>query len=155
MKKTKVIVLAENALTTPGKLVRYINSLNLPILVKETCFGAYIEGEEDLVDKVSQEIRNFEKNRIFCKDRGYPIWDKRRCRAFRGGGPREGFHQLEAEQAVLDKIGLALDKIEKEGLKPIDEILEKENILMEKNSKLPVEKFKEVIDKVLGIKNEA
>ncbi|CAB3287822.1 conserved protein of unknown function [Methanocaldococcus lauensis] len=155
MKKTKVIVLAENALTTPGKLVRYINSLNLPIVVKETCFGAYIEGEEDLVDKVSQEIRNFEKNRIFCKDRGYPIWDKRRCRAFRGGGPREGFHQLEAEQAVLDKIGLALDKIEKEGLKPMDEILEKENILMEKNSKLPVEKFKEVIDKVLGIKNEA
>ncbi|WP_456371574.1 methanogenesis marker 6 protein [Methanocaldococcus sp.] len=155
MKKTKVIVLAENALTTPGKLVRYINSLNLPILVKETCFGAYIEGEEDLVDKVSQEIRNFEKNRIFCKDRGYPIWDKRRCRAFRGGGPREGFHQLEAEQAVLDKIGLALDKIEKEGLKSMEEILEKENILIEKNSKLPVEKFKEVIDKVLGIKNEA
>ncbi|CAB3290257.1 conserved protein of unknown function [Methanocaldococcus lauensis] len=155
MKKTKVIVLAENALTTPGKLVRYINSLNLPIVVKETCFGAYIEGEEDLVDKVSQEIRNFEKNRIFCKDRGYPIWDKRRCRAFRGGGPREGFHQLEAEQAVLDKIGLALDKIEKEGLKPMDEILEKENILMEKNSKLPVEKFKKVINRVLGIKNEA
>ncbi|MCQ6254188.1 methanogenesis marker 6 protein [Methanocaldococcus sp.] len=155
MKKTKVIVLAENALTTPGKLVRYINSLNLPILVKETCFGAYIEGEEDLVDKVSQEIRSFEKNRIFCKDRGYPIWDKRRCRAFRGGGPREGFHQLEAEQAVLDKIGLALDKIEKEGLKSMEEILEKENILIEKNSKLPVEKFKEVIDKVLGIKNEA
>ncbi|AIJ06256.1 hypothetical protein JH146_1414 [Methanocaldococcus bathoardescens] len=154
MKKTKVIVLAENALTTPGKLVRYLNSLNLPIIVKETCFGAYIEGEEELVDKLAQEIRNYEKNRIFCKDRGYPIWDKRRCRAFRGGGPREGFHQLEAEQAVLDKIGLALDKLEKEGLKPMEEVLAKENELIEKEKKISVEEFKNIIEKVLGSKNE-
>ncbi|XRP97511.1 methanogenesis marker 6 protein [Methanocaldococcus sp. 16A] len=155
MKKTKVIVLAENSLTTPGKLVRYLNSLNLPIVVKETCFGAYIEGEEELVDKLAQEIRNYEKNRIFCKDRGYPIWDKRRCRAFRGGGPREGFHQLEAEQAVLDKIGLALDKLEKEGLKPMEEVLAKENELIKKEKKISVEEFKNIVKKVLGSKNEA
>ncbi len=155
MKKTKVIVLAENALTTPSKLVRYINTLNQPIAVKETCFGAYIEGEEELVDKLAQEIRNFERNRIFCKDRGYTIWDKRRCRAFRGGGPREGFHQLEAEQAVLDKIGLALDKIDKEGVKPMEEILKKENELIKKETKIPVEEFKKVVEKVLGSKNEA
>ncbi|XRO77221.1 methanogenesis marker 6 protein [Methanocaldococcus sp. 10A] len=155
MKKTKVIVLAENSLTTPGKLVRYLNSLNLPIVVKETCFGAYIEGEEELVDKLAQEIRNYEKNRIFCKDRGYPIWDKRRCRAFRGGGPREGFHQLEAEQAVLDKIGLALDKLEKEGLKPMEEVLAKENELIKKEKKISVEEFKNIVEKVLGSKNEA
>ncbi|WP_064496514.1 methanogenesis marker 6 protein [Methanocaldococcus jannaschii] len=155
MKKTKVIVLAENALTTPGKLVRYINTLNQPVIVKETCFGAYIEGEEELVDKLAQEIRNYERNRIFCKDRGYAIWDKRRCRAFRGGGPREGFHQLEAEQAVLDKIGLALDKIDKEGIKPMEEVLAKENELIKRETKIPVEEFKNIIEKVLGSKNEA
>jgi putative methanogenesis marker protein 6 len=155
MKKTKVIVLAENSLTTPGKLVRYLNSLNLPIVVKETCFGAYIEGEEELIDKLAQEIRNFEKNRIFCKDRGYAIWDKRRCRAFRGGGPREGFHQLEAEQEVLDKIGLALDKIDKEGLKPVEEIASKENELIQKETKISVEELENIIERVLGSKNEA
>jgi putative methanogenesis marker protein 6 len=155
MKKTKVIVLAENASTTPSRLVRYINSLNKPILVKETCFGAYIEGEEEIVDELAKEIREFEKNRIFCKDRGYAIWDKRRCRAFRGGGPREGFHQLEAEQSVLDKIGLALDKIEKEGLKHIDEISAKENELIEKETKLSVEEFKKIVDRALGGRNEA
>ncbi|ACV24532.1 methanogenesis marker 6 protein [Methanocaldococcus fervens] len=155
MKKTKVIVLAENALTNPGKLTRYLNSLKQPIVVKETCFGAYIEGEEELVDKLAQDIRNFEKNRIFCKDRGYPIWDERRCRAFRGGGPREGFHQLEAEQAVLDKIGLALDKIEKEGLTPMEEVLAKERELIKRESKIPVEEFKNIVEKVLGSKNEA
>ncbi|XRO75281.1 methanogenesis marker 6 protein [Methanocaldococcus sp. 28A] len=155
MKKTKVIVLAENSLTTPGKLVRYLNSLNLPVVVKETCFGAYIEGEEELVDKLAQEIRNYEKNRIFCKDRGYPIWDKRRCRAFRGGGPREGFHQLEAEQAVLDKIGLALDKLEKEGVKPMEDVLTKENEMIKKEKKISVEEFKNIVEKILGSKNEA
>ncbi|WP_017981020.1 methanogenesis marker 6 protein [Methanocaldococcus villosus] len=149
MMKTKVIVLADNATTTPGKLFRYINSLNEPIIVKETCFGCYIEGEEEIVDRLAQKIRNFERNRIFCKDRGYAIWDKRRCRAFRKGGAREGFHQLEAEQKVLSYIGLALDEIDKNGVKPIEEILEKEKKILEKERKLPVEEFKRVIEKIL------
>ncbi|AEF95902.1 methanogenesis marker 6 protein [Methanotorris igneus] len=142
--KTKVIVLADNAETTPSKLFRFLNSLNYDINVKETCFGAYIEGEDDVVDKVANIVRNLEKNRIFCKDRGFPIWDKRRCRAFRGGGPREGFHQLEAEQKILDKIAKALDEIEKEGIHQIDEI-EKEKV-DDKTKKLDVETFKKIID---------
>lgn len=71
------------------------------------------------------------------------------------GGPREGFHQLEAEQAVLDKIGLALDKIDKEGIKPMEEVLAKENELIKRETKIPVEEFKNIIEKVLGSKNEA
>ncbi len=148
MKKTKAIVLADNALTTPGKLVRYINSLKLPIEVKETCFGCYIEGDPEIIDELSQKIRNFERNRIFCRDRGYEIWDKRRCRAYRGGGPREGFHQLEAEQRVLSYIGLALDKIDKEGLKDIDKVLEEEGNIITEEKPIPVEKFREIIEKL-------
>ncbi|WP_423792022.1 methanogenesis marker 6 protein [Methanocaldococcus indicus] len=147
MKKTKAIVLADNALTTPGRLVRYINSLKLPVDVKETCFGCYIEGDWDLVDELAQKIRDFERNRIFCRDRGYPIWDKRRCRAFRGGGPREGFHQLEAEQSVLSYLGLALDDIDKNGLKDLNEILEKERKLIKEEKYLPVDKFKMIVEK--------
>jgi len=141
--KTKVIVLADNAQTTPSKLFRFLNSLNYDINVKETCFGAYIEGEDDVVDEVTNIVRNLEKNRIFCKDRGFPIWDKRRCRAFRGGGPREGFHQLEAEQRALDKIAKALDEIEKEGIS-IEKI--EETKIVDKHKKLDVETFKKIID---------
>ncbi|ADG13449.1 methanogenesis marker 6 protein [Methanocaldococcus infernus] len=150
MKKTKVIVLADNAKTSPSRLLRYIASLKIPgIIAKETCFGGYIEGEAELVDELAKKIREFERNRIFCRDRGYPIWDKRRCRAFRGGGPREGFHQLEAEQKVLDKIGLALDKIDKYGVMPMDEVLKKEEKLLKKEKPLSVEKFKEIVERAL------
>ncbi|EHP89526.1 methanogenesis marker 6 protein [Methanotorris formicicus] len=143
--KTKVIVLADNAETTPSKLFRFLNSLNYDINVKETCFGAYIEGEDDVVDEVTNIVRNLEKNKIFCKDRGFPIWDKRRCRAFRGGGPREGFHQLEAEQRVLNKIAEALDEIEKEGILPMEKVDEEK---IEKH-KLDIKAFIKIIDEEL------
>jgi putative methanogenesis marker protein 6 len=144
--KSKVIVLAENANTTPSRLFRYLNSLDYDINVKETCFGAYIEGEDEVVDKVAEMVRDLEKNKIFCKDRGFPIWDKRRCRAFRKGGPREGFHQLEAEQKILDRIAKGLESVESE------EKLNKEEIEKEyekiKTKKLSPEKFKEIVDSI-------
>ncbi|MBP2172481.1 methanogenesis marker 6 protein [Methanococcus voltae] len=112
--KSKVIMLADDAKTSPSKLFRYLNSLEEDINVKETCFGAFIEGEDELVDKIADKVRDLEKNKIFCKDRGFPIWDKRRCRAFRKGGPREGFHQLEAEHRALKTISEGLDEYESE-----------------------------------------
>ena len=120
--KTKVIVLSEDAKTSPSKLFRFLNSLDYNIKVKETCFGAYIEGEDEVVDEIANIVRNLEKNKIFCKDRGFPIWDKRRCRAFRKGGPREGFHQLEAEQKALELISKGLEEVEKEDGLNIEEI---------------------------------
>ncbi|AEH07214.1 methanogenesis marker 6 protein [Methanothermococcus okinawensis] len=145
--KTKVIVLAEDANTSPSKLFRYLNSLNYDIKVKETCFGAYIEGEDELVDKIADMVRNLEKNKIFCKDRGFPIWDKRRCRAFRKGGPREGFHQLEAEQKALELISKGLEEVEKGELN-IDEIDRKYNSILEKNKKISIDEFKKIAEAV-------
>ncbi len=143
--KTKVIVLSEDAKTSPSKLFRFLNSLDDNIKVKETCFGAYIEGDDELVDKIANDVRNFEKNKIFCKDRGFPIWDKRRCRAFRKGGPREGFHQLEAEQKTLELISKGLEEVEKEEIINIDEINKEYNSILKEDKKLDVTKFKEII----------
>ncbi|WP_421077219.1 methanogenesis marker 6 protein [Methanothermococcus sp. Ax23] len=146
--KTKVIVLSEDAKTSPSKLFRFLNSLDYNIKVKETCFGAYIEGEDEVVDEIANIVRNLEKNKIFCKDRGFPIWDKRRCRAFRKGGPREGFHQLEAEQKALELISKGLEEVEKEDGLNIEEIDSKYNSILEKYKRLDINKFKEIVESI-------
>jgi putative methanogenesis marker protein 6 len=151
--KTKVIVLSEDAKTSPSKLFRYLNSLDDNIKVKETCFGGYIEGDDELVDKIANDVRNLEKNKIFCKDRGFPIWDERRCRAFRKGGPREGFHQLEAEQKALELISKGLEVVESkekncENLN-IDELNEEYEHILDEDKKLDVNKFKDIIDGII------
>ena len=148
MMKSKVIVLSEDAKTSPSKLFRFLNSLDYDIKVKETCFGAMIEGEDDIIDEISNIVRNLEKNKIFCKDRGFPIWDERRCRAFRKGGPREGFHQLEAEQKALELISKGLEEVEKEELN-IEEIDGKYKSILERSKKLDINKFKEIAESII------
>ena len=145
--KSKVIVLSEDAKTSPSKLFRFLNSLDYDIRVKETCFGAMIEGEDKVIDEIADIVRNLEKNKIFCKDRGFPIWDERRCRAFRKGGPREGFHQLEAEQKALELISKGLEEVEKEELN-IEEIDSKYKSILEGDKKLDINKFKEIAESI-------
>ncbi|HIQ32728.1 MAG TPA: methanogenesis marker 6 protein [Methanothermococcus okinawensis] len=147
--KTKVIVLSEDARTSPAKLFRFLNSLDYDIKVKETCFGAYIEGEEEVVDKVANIVRNLERNKIFCKDRGFPIWDKRVCRAFRGGGPRFGFHQLEAEQRILEWVSKGLEELER-GDVDEEEIERRYKKILSRYEKLDVEKFREIVEEELS-----
>jgi putative methanogenesis marker protein 6 len=146
--KSKVIVLSEDAKTSPSKLFRFLNSLDYDIKVKETCFGAMIEGDDDVIDEISNIVRNLEENKIFCKDRGFPIWDERRCRAFRKGGPREGFHQLEAEQKALELISKGLEEVEKEELN-IEEINGKYKSILERSKKLDINKFKEIAESII------
>jgi len=147
--KTKVIVLSEDAKTSPAILFRFLNSLDYDIKVKETCFGAYIEGEDEVVDEVAHIVRNFERNKIFCKDRGFPIWDKRVCRAFRGGGPRFGFHQLEGEQRLLVYISRGLEELERGELDE-EEIERKYREILSRHEKIDVEKFKEILEEELS-----
>jgi putative methanogenesis marker protein 6 len=146
--KSKVIVLSEDAKTSPSKLFRFLNSLDYNIRVKETCFGAMIEGEDKVIDEIADIVRNLEKNKIFCKDRGFPIWDERRCRAFRKGGPREGFHQLEAEQKALELISKGLEEVEKEDKLNIEEIDSKYKSILEGDKKLDINKFKEIAESI-------
>lgn len=120
--ETRVILIAPDSEVTPEQVKSKILSLisedvyaaGMDIRVKETCFGALVEGEEKKVREIVEEVRKLDKNGIFSKPRGFPIGDPRICRATRKGGPRPGFHQLELEYELLPEVRAALDKIEKE-----------------------------------------
>ena len=39
--------------------------------VKKTCFGAIIDGEEDVIKSLVEEIKGLDPSGIFIKDRGF------------------------------------------------------------------------------------
>jgi len=125
--ETRVILISPDSVITPEGLKSKILGIvsedtsmaSLDIRVKETCFGALVEGEAEKIRGIVEKVRELDKNGIFSKPRGFPIGDPRICRATRKGGPRPGFHQLELEQELLPMVRAALDKIENEKEKEI------------------------------------
>jgi putative methanogenesis marker protein 6 len=117
--ETRVILISPDSEITPGQVKSRILSMisedasiaSSDIRVKETCFGALLEGEQEKIREIADEVREMDPNGIFSKPRGFPIGDPRICRATRKGGPRPGFHQLELEYQLLPKVRKALDKI--------------------------------------------
>jgi putative methanogenesis marker protein 6 len=77
------------------------------VQIKETCFGLVITGPEDEVDRLVAEIRKFDPDRIFVKDRGFPPGDERRCRANLGGA-RPGFYGHENEMRLVRYVSSGL-----------------------------------------------
>ena len=120
--ETRVILISPDSVITPegvkskilGMVSEDASMASLDIRVKETCFGALVEGEAEKIREIVEKVRELDKNGIFSKPRGFPIGDPRICRATRRGGPRPGFHQLELEQGLLPMVRAALDKIENE-----------------------------------------
>jgi putative methanogenesis marker protein 6 len=117
--ETRVILISPDSEITPEQLKSRLLALisedksmaGSDVRVKETCFGALIEGEGQTLREIAEEVRKIDTNGIFSKPRGFPIGDPRICRATRKGGPRPGFHQLEVESQLLPKVRKALDKI--------------------------------------------
>ncbi|MEM0301693.1 MAG: methanogenesis marker 5 protein [Archaeoglobaceae archaeon] len=114
--KVRYLVLSPHAGMNPEELVFRILDLNFDGTVKETCFGAIVEGEEREVDRIAETLRK-EYYYIFSKERGYPIGDKRICRAQRGGGARTGFYQIEYELEFLPLISEAIKDLKFEKAK--------------------------------------
>lgn len=120
--ETRVILISPDSVITPegvkSKILGIVSEdtsmASSDIRVKETCFGALVEGEAEKIREIVEKVRELDKNGIFSKPRGFPIGDPRICRATRRGGPRPGFHQLELEQELLPMVRAALDKIENE-----------------------------------------
>ncbi len=108
MNKTYLIVISPDCNLTSKALFYYIVGLGLQITVKETCFGVFIEGEKEEVEKAVEKTMKLEPNKLFIKERGYPIWDSRICRMKQKSGPRPGFLQLEAEYKILPIISEAI-----------------------------------------------
>ena len=132
-----MIVIAPSSELTPDQVARFIHSLALKINVKETCYGANIEGPRSDVHKALVEVRKLDPNRIYSKVRAFPIGDERRCRAHHGSKP--GFPQLEKEWKDLSMIDKGLCAAES------GERCEEK----ERPKKLPVKRLQEIIDEVI------
>lgn len=124
-KVTRMIILGPSANISQSELVRKLHMMELPLTIKSTCYGAAVSGEEDVVKKAVDGVRELDPYNIFSKDRGFPPGDPRRCRAKRGGA-REGFHQLEKEFELLDAVGNALEHPQKVSLKKAKKVLPEE-----------------------------
>ena len=110
--ESRIFVISPSSNLTPSVLYRLLIGQNLPLKMKETCFGLIVEGDKDSIKKALQRLREFDKYDIFSKVRAYPPGDLRICRATRGGGPRFGFHFMEFELEMLPLVGAALRSLD-------------------------------------------
>lgn len=126
-----MFVIADTSSLTPQTVINYIVSLGKTLNIKDTCYGIMAEGDDDVIENVTQKVREKFGPDIFSKHRAYPIGDERRCRATRGGGARPGYYFLVEEYKLLPIISNVLKEgkfrtIDKKKNKPVDvEILKK------------------------------
>lgn len=105
---TKYVITSSESNILPSDIAMKIYASKYDVVVKETCFGVVINGEEDVINALIKEIRAMDPSGIFFKDRGFPPGDPRRCRGRRGGGARPGFYMIESESKILPMISRAL-----------------------------------------------
>lgn len=133
-------VMVESFDITPADLALRGYEISKGVMIKETCFGLVISGDEGEVDRIVAELRKIDPDHIFVKDRGFPPGDSRRCRANLGGA-RPGYNGLEFEMSIIPYVSHGL-----EALKNIDEntVPPMENPL--EHQLLDIYKLKKLID---------
>jgi len=104
------VVVVESLTLTPAELAIRAYEISQGVMIKETCFGLVINGEERVVDELIQKLRAVDPDTIFVKDRGFVPGDPRRCRA-NIGGARPGFHGIEYETAILPYVSHGLAEL--------------------------------------------
>ena len=114
---TKYVVI-ESFDMTPADLAVRAYEIAQGVLIKETCFGLVINGEEREVDRIIEELQKVDPDHIFVKDRGFPPGDPRRCRANLGGA-RPGFFGMEFEMGILPYISHGLARIRQGAVEPL------------------------------------
>ncbi len=107
-------VFVESPATTPADLALRAYEASEGVMIKETCFGLQVTGGPEEVDRLIRQIRAFDPNHIFVKDRGFPPGDPRRCRANLGGA-RPGYFGHEFEFPILRFISHGLEELERRG----------------------------------------
>ena len=123
MRVTKYVITSPECTDIlPSDVAMMIYGSKYDVNVKETCFGVIIDGEEDVIKSLVEEIRALDPSGIFIKNRGFPPRDSRRCRgsacsssnkavalAFgRRGSARPGCYMIESESKILPLISKAL-----------------------------------------------
>lgn len=131
-------VMVESFDITPADLALRGYEISKGVMIKETCFGLVISGEEVEVDRIVAELRKIDPDHIFVKDRGFPPGDSRRCRANLGGA-RPGYNGLEFEMSIIPYVshGLeALKNIDEKTVPPMENPLERQLLDIYKLKKL-------------------
>ena len=105
-------VFVESPEMTPGDLAIRTYEISQGVMIKETCFGLQITGNEDDVNAIIDHLRKFDPAHIFVKDRGFPPGDSRRCRANLGGA-RPGYFGHEYEISLIRFISKGLENLPK------------------------------------------
>jgi putative methanogenesis marker protein 6 len=105
---TKYVITSPESDVLPSDIAMKIYGSKYSVNVKETCFGVIINGDEEVIKPLIEEIRALDPSGIFIKERGFPPGDPRRCRGRRGGGARPGYYMIESEAKLLPLISKAL-----------------------------------------------
>ena len=108
---TKYMVV-ESFEVTPADLALRAYEISQGVMIKETCFGIVINGDEKEVDRIITELRKLDPEHIFVKDRGFPPGDPRRCRANLGGA-RPGYNGMEHEMTIIPYVSHGLEELKK------------------------------------------
>jgi putative methanogenesis marker protein 6 len=114
---TKYVVV-ESFDITPADLAIRGYEISKGAMIKETCFGLVINGEEGEVDRIVAELRKIDPAHIFVKDRGFPPGDARRCRANLGGA-RPGYNGMEYEMTIIPYVSHGLEEIKNSDAKTV------------------------------------
>ena len=69
---TKYVITSSESNILPSDIAMKIYGSKYDVLVKETCFGVIVNGEEEVVNALIKEIRSLDPAGIFIKDRGFP-----------------------------------------------------------------------------------
>jgi putative methanogenesis marker protein 6 len=143
MRVTKYVITSPECTDIlPSDITTMIYGSKYDVNVKETCFGVIIDGEEDAIKSLVEEIRALDLSGIFVKNRGFAPGDSRRCRGMafsssnraialtfgRRGSARPGCYMIESESKLLPLISKALASQAKEE----SEALEKAAAMAEK-----------------------
>ena len=118
-------VFIESYKATPDDIAARAYEVSGKVMIKETCFGLQITGEEEEVERVIAHIRAFDPAHIYVKDRGFPPGDPRRCRANLGGA-RPGYFGHEYEMGFIRRIAIGLEHLDSPSERPACESEQKE-----------------------------
>ena len=77
---TRMIIIAPGAHVSESEIVNELHMLDLPLTIKNTCYGSMVSGKTKDVFEAIREIRKLDPNHIFTKERGFAPGDPRRCR---------------------------------------------------------------------------
>lgn len=134
MRVTKYVITSPECTDIlPSDISTMIYESEKGVEVKETCFGVIIDGEEETIMSLVEQIRALDPFGIFIKDRGYSIGNPKRCRGSvfsksikivstvsgnRSGSARPGCYMIEAESRMLPLISRAPTAQAKEASEP-------------------------------------